>query len=161
MVSRYRPGLASSSSSSPTSPAPLAWPTAAMQAKLIALAQHAAPRECCGWVTLQAVRNADNISVSPTHFEFAAPDLFALAQALALPADHPDRPLAIFHSHPHGPDQLSADDIASAILQVGMQAPQPTYTAQQLLIVGPRWHVQRFEFDVTSPTRFRRLGADR
>ena len=144
---------------SPAVPTLPQWPGAGMRAKLIALAQHAAPRECCGWLTAHTVRIADNIAASDTEFEFAAADLLALARAHDLPASHPDRPLAIFHSHPHGPDQLSVADLASAIVRVGTQSPQPCYTPQQILIVGPRWRIVHFEFDATTPTMFRQLGG--
>jgi proteasome lid subunit RPN8/RPN11 len=133
--------------------------TAAMQAQLRALAQHAAPRECCGWVTAQTVRIADNIANSNAQFEFAAADLLAFARARDLPVDHHDYPLAIFHSHPHGPAELSDADLAAALVRIDDHMPQPSYTAHQLLIVGPTWRVLHFEFDATTPRWFRQHGA--
>ncbi|MBP9087612.1 MAG: Mov34/MPN/PAD-1 family protein [Kofleriaceae bacterium] len=132
-----------------------------MQAQLIAMAQRAAPSECCGWVTAQTVRIADNVASSNAQFEFAAPDLLALARASELPATHADRPIAIFHSHPTGPAELSAADLACAVLRVAKQPPQPSYTAHQLLVVGPAWRVLHFEFDPTAATLFhcRGLGS--
>ncbi len=133
------------------------WPSPAQLAELITIAQQAAPRECCGWVTAQTVRQADNIAAQPTKFMFAAADLFALARASELPCNHDDFPRAIFHSHPHGPAALSSDDLATAIVQFpddGSVA--PAYTATQLLIVGPTWHVVRFDFDAAAPGYFRK-----
>lgn len=132
-----------------------AWPSTAMQAHLIAVAQRAAPRECCGWVTAQTVRVADNIATSDAHFEFAAADLLTLARACELPVGHADRPLAIFHSHPNGPSQLSAADLATAVVRLAGVPPQPSYTARLLLVVGPTWQVLSFEFDATAATLFR------
>ena len=133
--------------------------TAAMQTQLRALAQRAAPRECCGWVTAQTVRIADNIATSDAQFEFAAADLLAFARARDLPVDDHDYPLAIFHSHPYGPAELSDADLAAALVFVDDHTPQPSYTAHQLLIVGPTWRVLHFEFDVTAPRWFRQHGA--
>ncbi len=156
-----RPALAelSTGCGEPQLPMRATWPTAAMQASLRALAQHAAPRECCGWVTAQTVRIADNTATGNAQFEFAAADLLAFARARDLPMTHRDYPIAIFHSHPHGPASLSDADLAAALVRVNDHPPQPSYTAHQLLIVGPTWRVLHFEFDATAPRFFRQRGA--
>ena len=133
------------------------WPSPAQVAALIAIAQQSAPRECCGWVTASTVRPADNIATQPTRFNFAAADLLALARATELPSDHDDYPRAIFHSHPHGPGTLSSDDLATAVVQISDDGSvTPAYTATQLLIVGPHWHIVRFDFDAHASGYFRR-----
>jgi proteasome lid subunit RPN8/RPN11 len=75
-----------------------------------------------------------------------------------LPASHPDYPLALFHSHPFGPAELSAVDLATAWLRIDHNTIVPSYTQQHWLIVGPHWRIMRFVLDATVATTYRQLS---
>ena len=93
---------------------------AALIAALRAQAARAAPRECCGLLegrraengfTIQALHPARNLSDDPDRFEIDPRDhIAAVKKARANGAGI----VGCYHSHPRGPAQPSASDLAGA-----------------------------------------------
>ncbi len=117
-------------------------------AVLAALLQHARSQpeiECCGLLagpreTITELLPARNALHSPTAFEIAPEELFALFRTLRASGL---RLLGIYHSHPHGPNVPSPRDIERAYY------PQAAY-----FVVSPRP-------DCRQPVRAFRIEGER
>ncbi|MFQ5400542.1 MAG: M67 family metallopeptidase [Anaerolineae bacterium] len=84
--------------------------------QMLALVQAAYPLEACGLLAGQGERAAqlypiDNILRSPTAFEM---DPLQQVEAMLQIEAQGLELLAIYHSHPHGPQKPSASDVARA-----------------------------------------------
>ena len=83
--------------------------------QVITHARNAYPNEACGLLvgrtTVDRFIPTKNISSNPRQYEIDPAELIATLRSLRETGEHL---LAIFHSHPHGPDELSKTDIERA-----------------------------------------------
>ena len=126
----------------------------ANQQKIIAHLGSTLPHEGCGFLSgvgarVVGVWPVENLAASPTHFRM---EPAAQVAALLAIESAGETLLAIYHSHPQGPMQLSAQDV--------IEAYDPSLIQVLGVPNGDAWQLQAFEITDGKVTEVQLLDDD-